>query len=208
MPKIIDKEVYKAVRAFNERLRYARNKYGEHSDIVRKMTNEAKQVVALDWTKGNKSISLSEKNQQALEKPFQRAEFNKFIAGNSAKAILDKTVYTNPEYAKELKKLKGKARAKREEELFEEMSTVTAMYEKIWQDVYDYYGGGQEGREMAMQAYDAATSGEYNEYIIQYANDKLSIGQLISILIGAGAAEEFEEDTPSFYDFVNGDDEE
>lgn len=208
MAKIVDKEVYKAVRAFNERLRYARNKYGEHSDIVRKMTNEAKQVVSLDWTKGNKSISLSEKNQKALEKPFQRAEFNKFISGNSAKAILDKTIYTNPEYAEELKKLKGKARAKREEELFEEMNTVTAMYEKIWQDVYDYYGGGQVGREMAMQAYSGAISGEHNDAILQYANDKISIGQLIVILVGGGAADDFEEDIPSFYDFVNGDDEE
>lgn len=208
MAKIVDKEVYKAVKAFNERLRYARNKYGEHSEIVHKMMNEAKQVVALDWTKGNKSISLSEKNQKALEKAFQRAEFNKYVANNSAKNLLDKTIYTNPKYAEELKHLKGAERARKEEEFFAEMNTVTAMYEKIWQDVYDYYGGGVLGREMAQQAYAGAISGEHNDAIIQYANDKISIGQLIVILTGGGAADDFEEDMPSFYDFVNGVDEE
>ena len=108
-------DVRKAIRAFNERLRYARNKYGEGSQIVKSMISEAKQVVNLAWTRGNKGISTGKVNEKALQKPFEREEFSKFVMNNSAANLLNKTIYTSEKYKKKIKeieKLKGKERAK------------------------------------------------------------------------------------------------
>lgn len=201
-------EVKKAIRAFNERLRYARNKYGEGSQIVKSMISEAKQVVNLAWTKGNKGISTGKVNEKALQKPFEREEFSKFVMNNSATNLLNKTIYTSEKYKKKIKeieKLKGKERAKEEEKLFAEMTFITNMYSKIFGEI-----ASDSGYEIAKECYEKYKNGEYDEEIKMYANDEISLRDLIDVIYNGipintiinGERKPEESKSKSFYDFV------
>lgn len=204
-------EVKKAIRAFNERLRYARNKYGENSAIVEAMITEAKQVVNLTWTKGNKGISTGKANENALKKPFEREEFSKFVMNNSAANLLNKTIYTSEKYKEEIKKaekLKGKERAKEEERIFAEMTFITNMYTKIFGEI-----ASDSSYEVAKECYEKYKNGAYDEEIRLYANDKITLSELIDIIyndvplseiLGAEQPKKPKNEKNSFYDFVKG----
>jgi hypothetical protein len=206
----VNSEVKKAIRAFNERLRYARNKYGEKSAIVEAMITEAKQVVNLTWTKNNKGISTGKTNENALKKPFEREEFSKFIMNNSATNLLNKTIYTSEKYKEDIKKaekLKGKARAAEEERIFAEMTFITNMYTKIFGEI-----ASDSSYEVAKECYEKYKNGAYDEEIKLYANDKITLSELIDIIyndvplseiLGTEQPKQPKKDKKSFYDFVN-----
>ena len=206
-------EVKRAIHAFNERLRYARNKYGAESSIVESMIKEAKQVVNLNWTKGNKGISLGKANENALKKPFEREEFSKFVMNNSARNLLDKTIYTSEKYKEDIKKaekLKGKERAAEEERLFADMTFMTNMYTKIFGEI-----ASDSSYDVAKECYEKYKNGAYDEEIRLYANDKITLTELIDIIYfdipldevigkkrGKKSKKPKNEDSNSFYDFV------
>lgn len=202
-------EVKKAIRAFNERLRYARNKYGENSAIVDAMITEAKQVVNLTWTKNNKGISTGKVNENALKKPFEREEFSKFVMNNSATNLLNKTIYTSEKYKEDIKKaekLKGKARAAEEERIFAEMTFITNMYTKIFGEI-----ASDSSYEVAKECYEKYKNGTYDEEIKLYANDKITLSELIDIIyndvplaeiLGTEQPKQPKKEKKSFYDFV------
>ena len=202
-------EVKKAIRAFNERLRYARNKYGEKSAIVEAMITEAKQVVNLTWTKNNKGISTGKANENALKKPFEREEFSKFVMNNSATNLLNKTIYTSEKYKEDIKKaekLKGKARAAEEERIFAEMTFITNMYTKIFGEI-----ASDSSYEVAKECYEKYKNGAYDEEIKLYANDKITLSELIDIIyndvplseiLGTEQPKQPKKEKKSFYDFV------
>lgn len=203
-------EERKAIRAFNERLRYARNKYGENSSIVEAMIREAKQVVNLTWTKGNKGISIGKVNENVLKKSFEREEFSKFVMNNSAANLLNKTIYTSEKYKEEIKKaekLKGKERAKAEERIFAEMTFITNMYTKIFGEI-----ASDSGYEVAKECYEKYKNGAYDEEIRLYANDKITLSELIDIIYNDVSLSEIlgtepkkpKKEKNSFYDFVKG----
>lgn len=203
-------EVKRAIHAFNERLRYARNKYGEDSTIVESMIKEAKQVVNLTWTKGNKGISTGKANDNALKKPFEREEFSKFVMNNSARNLLDKTIYTSEKYKEDIKKaekLKGKARAAEEERLFADMTFLTNMYSKIFGEI-----ASDTSYDIAKECYEKYKDGAYDEEIKLYANDKITLSELIDIIyndvplaqiLGVEPATKPKKEKESFYDFLN-----
>ena len=202
-------EVKRAIRAFNERLRYARNKYGENSAIVDAMITEAKQVVNLTWTKNNKGISTGKANENALKKPFEREEFSKFVMNNSAANLLNKTIYTSEKYKEDIKKaekLKGKARAAEEERIFAEMTFITNMYTKIFGEI-----ASDSSYEVAKECYEKYKNGAYDEEIKLYANDKITLSELIDIIyndvplaeiLGTEQPKQPKKEKKSFYDFV------
>lgn len=204
-------EVKRAIHAFNERLRYARNKYGEDSAIVEAIITEAKQVVNLTWTKGNKGISTGKVNDNALKKPFEREEFSKFVMNNSARNLLDKTIYTSEKYKEDIKKaekLKGKERAKEEERIFADMTFLTNMYTKIFGEI-----ASDTSYDVAKECYEKYKDGAYDEEIRLYANDKITLSELIDIIyndvplaqiLGVEPATQPQNDKKeSFYDFLN-----
>lgn len=204
-------EVKRAIHAFNERLRYARNKYGEDSAIVEAIITEAKQVVNLTWTKGNKGISTGKVNDNALKKPFEREEFSKFVMNNSARNLLDKTIYTSEKYKEDIKKaekLKGKERAKEEERIFADMTFLTNMYTKIFGEI-----ASDTSYDVAKECYEKYKDGAYDEEIRLYANDKITLSELIDIIyndvplaqiLGIEPATQPQNDKKeSFYDFLN-----
>lgn len=203
-------EVKRAIHAFNERLRYARNKYGEDSAIVEAIITEAKQVVNLTWTKGNKGISTGKVNDNALKKPFEREEFSKFVMNNSARKLLDKTIYTSEKYKEDIKKaekLKGKERAKEEERIFADMTFLTNMYTKIFGEI-----ASDTSYDVAKECYEKYKDGTYDEEIRLYANDKITLPELIDIIyndiplaqiLGIEPATQPQNDKKeSFYDFL------
>lgn len=177
-------EVKRAIHAFNERLRYARNKYGADSSIVDAMITEAKQVVNLTWTKDNKGISLGKANENALQLPFEREEFSKFVMNNSARNLLDKTLYTSERFKERFKEdlsnaqtLKGGERAAEEERLFAEMTHITKMYNEIFEKI-----ASDSSYDVAKECYEKFKGGAYDEIIELYLDEKLTISDLIKII--------------------------
>lgn len=176
MAKIVNKEVYNAIRAFNERLSYAEKRYGKGSAIVKELRSGAQNVPQLSWTKSGK-ISTGVKNQEAINKPFLKAEFSKFVHNASAAEIIKKKF--SKEQIAEIEKLKGKARAKREEEIFSKIQNMKSIYNRLFDEIYEY-----AGRETAIACYNAAKLPENMDAVIAWNAGKLSKQQIIDILTG------------------------
>lgn len=176
MAKIVNPEIYKAIRAFNERLSYAEKRYGKGSAIVKELRSGAQNVPQLTWTKSGK-ISTGVKNQEAINKPFIKSEFSKFVHNASAAEII-KSKFSK-EQIEEIEKLKGKARAKREEEIFSKIQNMKSIYNRLFNDIYEY-----AGREIAIECYDAAKLPQNMDAVLAWDEGKLSTQQIIDILQG------------------------
>ena len=201
MPKIVNKEVYNAIRAFNERLTYAEKRYGKGSAIVKELRSGAQNVPQLNWTKSGK-ISTGVKNQEAINKPFMKAEFSKYVHNASAAEII-KSKFSK-EQIEEIEKLKGKARAKREEEIFSKIKNLQGIYNRVWNEIYEL----TRDRELASQCYDAAKLPENEDAVFAWNEGRLSTQQIIDILQGKATyknseyAENPNADTDSMYNEV------
>lgn len=196
MAKIVNKEVYNAIRAFNERLSYAEKRYGKGSAIVKELRSGAQNVPQLTWTKSGK-ISTGVKNQEAINKPFMKSEFSKYVHNASAAEII-KSKFSK-EQISEIEKLKGKARAKKEEEIFSKIQTMASVHKAIFGDVYKL-----AGREAAIQCYDKAKSGEYDKAVNDWSNGNISTMELTAILSGENENDEnMYDDVPDLYEDLN-----
>lgn len=196
MAKIVNKEVYNAIRAFNERLSYAEKRYGKGSAIVKELRSGAQNVPQLTWTKSGK-ISTGVKNQEAINKPFMKSEFSKYVHNASAAEII-KSKFSKEQIA-EIEKLKGKERAKKEEEIFSKIQTMASVHKAIFGDVYKL-----AGREAAIQCYDKAKSGEYDKAVNDWSNGNISTMELTAILSGESENDEnMYDDVPDLYDDLN-----
>ena len=178
-----DKHSVKAIKAFNERLTYARKRYGEDSAIVEAMVNEARKVVKLKWDDKTGKIRNTRENLGVLRRAWEREEFNKYIAQNSAKNLLESKIYTRSIYRKGLEGTKGKKRIELEEKLFQDYLYMKDMYEAIWKDVYkNSSGDSEERKERATRCYLAAKS-ELNYTVVKlYGRKKLDVNDIIDIL--------------------------
>lgn len=199
MPKIVNKEIYKAIRAFNERLSYAEKRYGKGSAIVKELRSGAQNVPQLTWTKSGK-ISTGAKNQEAINKPFIKAEFGKYVHNASAAEII-KSKFSK-EQIEEIEKLKGKARAAKEEEIFSKIQNMKSIYNRVWDEVYEL----THDRELASQCYDAAKLPEFMDAVIAWDEGKLSLQQIIDILTGKASYKngEYSTDNPETNDENSG----
>lgn len=198
MPKIVNKEIYKAIRAFNERLSYAEKRYGKSSAIVKELRSGAQNVPQLSWTKSGK-ISTGVKNQEAINKPFIKSEFSKYVHNASAAEII-KSKFSKEQFA-EIEKLKGKARAAKEEEIFSKIQNMKAIYIRLFNEVYEF-----AGREMAIACYDAAKLPEFTDAVIAWNDGKLSLQQIIDVLQGRASYKngEYSTDNPENNDENSG----
>lgn len=176
MAKIVNPEIFKAIRAFNERLSYAEKRYGKGSAIVKELRSGAQNVPQLTWTKSGK-ISTGVKNQEAINKPFIKAEFSKYVHNASAAEII-KSKFSK-EQIEEIEKLKGKARAAKEEEIFSKIRNMKGIYTRLFDEIYLF-----AGRETAIACYDAAKSPEFFNALSDWNDGKLGLQQIIDILQG------------------------
>jgi hypothetical protein len=196
MAKIVNPEIYKAVRAFNERLSYAEKRYGKGSAIVKELRSGAQNVPQLTWTKSGK-ISTGVKNQEAINKPFIKSEFSKYVHNASAAEII-KSKFSK-EQLEEIEKLKGKARAAKEEEIFSRIKTMKDIYTRIYHEVYEL----TKDRERAAQCYDAAKLPEFEHAVLKWNDGGISSYELIAILEGEADTESEDSmyaDVPNLYD--------
>lgn len=176
MAKIVNPEIFKAIRAFNERLSYAEKRYGKGSAIVKELRSGAQNVPQLTWTKSGK-ISTGVKNQEAINKPFIKSEFSKYVHNASAAEII-KSKFSK-EQIEEIEKLKGKTRAAKEEEIFSKIQNMKGIYTRLFDEIYLF-----AGRETAIACYDAAKSSEFFNAVNDWNDGKLSLQQIIDILQG------------------------
>lgn len=195
MAKIVNPEIFKAIRAFNERLSYAERRYGKGSAIVKELRSGAQNVPQLTWTKSGK-ISTGVKNQEVINKPFIKAEFSKYVHNASAAEII-KSKFSK-EHLEEVEKLKGKARAAKEEEIFSKIQTMSSIHKAIFGDIYKL-----AGRETAIKCYDNAKSGEYDKAVSDWSNGNISTMELTAILSGENEnvdSDNIYADVPDLYD--------
>lgn len=181
-----DKSTVKAIKAFNERLRYARRKYGVESEIVEDMINQARHVVKLRWIRdrtGEEVISTGKENLGVLKYAWEREEFNRYISNNSARNLLNASVYTRDLYRKGLKGLRGKAKTEAEERFYKDYKFMVEMYNLIWKDVYEQTeGDSNERRERANRCYTAAKHELQYSTVKMYSKGKLDVHELVEIL--------------------------
>lgn len=198
MAKIVNPEIFKAIRAFNERLSYAEKRYGKGSAIVKDLRSGAQNVPQLSWTKSGK-ISTSVKNQEAINKPFIKSEFSKYVHNASAAEII-KSKFSK-EQIEEIEKLKGKARAAKEEEIFSKIQNMKGIYNRLFDEVYLF-----TDRDTAIACYDAAKSSEFFNALSDWNDGKLSLQQIIDILQGRAHYEngEYNTDNPETNDQNSG----
>lgn len=181
MAKIVNPEIFKAIRAFNERLSYAEKRYGKGSAIVKELRSGAQNVPQLTWTKSGK-ISTGIKNQEAINKPFIKSEFSKYVHNASAAEII-KSKFSK-EQIEEIEKLKGKARAAKEEEIFSKIQNMKGIYNRLFDEVYLF-----TDRDTAIACYDKAKSGEFFNAVSDWNDGKLGLQQIINILQGKASYE-------------------
>ena len=176
MAKILNSEIFKAIRAFNERLSYAEKRYGKGSAIVKELRSGAQNVPQLTWTKSGK-ISTGVKNQEAINKPFIKSEFSKYVHNASAAEII-KSKFSQ-EQIEEIEKLKGKARAAKEEEIFSKIQNMKNIYTRLFDEVYIF-----TDRDTAIACYDEAKSSEFFNAVSDWNDGHLDLQQIINILQG------------------------
>lgn len=195
MAKIVNPEIFKAIRAFNERLSYAERRYGKGSAIVKELRSGAQNVPQLSWTKSGK-ISTGVKNQEAINKPFIKSEFSKYVHNASAAEII-KSKFSK-EQLEEIEKLKGKARAAKEEEIFKRIKSMGGIYTRIFNEVYEL----TMDIERAKNCYDAAKNPEFEQAVLKWADGAISSYELIAILEGEADPESEDSmyaDVPDLY---------
>lgn len=176
MAKIVNPEIFKAIRAFNERLSYAEKRYGKGSAIVKELRSGAQSIPQLAWTKSGR-ISTGVKTQTAINKPFIKSEFSKYVHNASAAEII-KSKFSK-EQLEEIEKLKGKARAAKEEEIFSKIQNMKGIYNRLFDEVYLF-----TDRDTAIACYDKAKSSEFFNTLSDWNDGRLDLQQIINILQG------------------------
>lgn len=181
--------VKKAIKAFNERLRVARNAYGENSVIVKTMINRA-QMLDLEWTE--KGISAKKSNLEKIKTRSDDYRFDKYIKKNSAATFIDKT--TTPEQKKEYNKYKGQNRYDKINELITDIMVSKEIAAKIWTEMYD--AGYDE--DDCNQVYDAIVEGKCVEALNQYRNGEITLEEFVDKVLKATGPDysEYEEFDP------------
>ena len=189
MPKPMskaDKNTVKAIKAFNERLRYARRRYGADSEIVEDMINQARHVVKLRWIRdktGEEVISTGKENIGFMKRAWEREEFNKYIANNSARNLLNATIYTRDPYKTGLKGTSRGVAPSLEERLYKDYRFMVDMYNLIWKDVYEQTeGDSNERKARADRCYTAAKNEIQYSTVKLYSKGKLTVDELVEIL--------------------------
>ena len=181
-----DKNTVKAIKAFNERLRYARRRYGADSEIVEDMINQARHVVKLRWIRdktGEEVISTGKENVGVLKRAWEREEFSRYVSNNSARNLLNASVYTRDIYLRGLSGLRGKAKTLAEERFYKDYKFMVEMYNLIWKDVYEQTEGDSDERKArADRCYTAAKNEIQYSTVKLYSKGKLTVDELVEIL--------------------------
>lgn len=161
-------EVYKAIRAFNERLRMARKHYGEDSTVVKLMKERANHFLGLEWT-GVQGISKGVKNLAAVT-AHNWTFFKRYIIENNVDYFTHRMM-TPAERERIKKNFKGASRYAETERVLKELKFYRDMYDKIYGDMYDAGYSVDECNEVWM----LEQTGIYNDLVNMYEAGTLDI---------------------------------
>ena len=162
-------EVYKGIRAFNERLRQARIHYGENSTIVKLMKDRAQRMFGLKWTK-TMGISKSKKNvERVLQDPFSAYLFRRYIKDNTVENIIKPLIH--PDVKKSIDKLPAKNRYQYLEAEITSLKHFHDMYDKIYRDMYD----ANYSKDECDDIWILNTTKEYDDLVDLYANGTIDL---------------------------------
>lgn len=177
-------DVKKIIKNFNERLRVARNKYGEDSRIVNMMIDRAKMVTELDWS--DRGISTKQSNIESINTNVLEKRVKRYIDETSAIKIIKKTL--TPEQIKANKGNLG--------EIFNTVMANKAICQKIWADLYDLGYSPEECNTV----YDELMAGNYNDILDMYIKGSISLDELAQAVLN-GVSHFKYDDIPEFDDF-------
>lgn len=177
-------DIKKIIKNFNERLRVARNKYGEDSRIVNMMIDRAKMVTELDWSE--RGISTKQENIKAIKTKVLEKRVKKYIDETSASKIIKKTL--TPEQIKANKGNLG--------EIFNKVMANKAICQQIWAELYNLNYSIDECNTI----YDELMTGNYNELLEQYIDEIITLEELAEKVLNGVTQLNFD-DIPEFDDF-------
>lgn len=177
-------EVYKAIRAFNERLRMARKHYGENSTVVKLMKERASHMLGLEWTP-TQGISKGKKNVESIT--FHNwLSFKRFIIENTVE-YWERRMMTPKERERIKKGYKGAARYAETERVLTEIKFYKDMYETIYRDMYKAKYSEDECNEIWM----LEQTGIYNDLVDMYAAGTLDIHEYVDEVYNKRAGKPF-----------------
>lgn len=199
-------EVYNEIRAFNERLRQARIKYGENSTIVKLMREKAQKGLGLKMTK-TMGVSKSKKNvERVLQDNFSIYLFRRFIKENTVDTVIQPLI--RPDVKATINKLPGKLRHQYLESEITSLKHFRDLYEKIYHDMYD---AGYDKDEMDT-IYILNTTKDYDDIVERYGNGIIDIDTYVDEMYDRryGANRQIDDDDDDdehidYSDFVPGD---
>lgn len=177
-------EVYKAIRAFNERLRMARKHYGEDSTIVKLMKDRATHMLGLEWTP-TQGISKGAKNLAAITY-HNWLTFKRYIIENNVDYFMHRMM--TPDERERIKKnYKGAARYAETERVLTEIKFYKDMYDKIYSDMYD---AGYDTDECNV-IWELEQTGLYNDLVDLYDAGALDIDSYVDEVYNRRAGKPF-----------------
>lgn len=199
-------EVYNVIRAFNERLRQARMKYGESSTIVELMKVRAQKGLGLKMTK-TMGISKSKKNiERVLQDNFSIYLFRRYVKENTVDTVIQPLI--RPDIKATINMLPGKTRYKYLEAEITNLKYYHDMYDKIYHDMYDA-GYEKEERETI---WDLNLTKNYDDIVDQYVNGSIDLDTYVDEMYNRryGASSQIDDDDDEdehidYSDFVPGD---
>ena len=177
-------DVKKIIKNFNERLRVARNKYGEDSRIVNMMIDRAKMVVELDWS--DRGISTKQSNIESINTAVLEKRVKRYIDETSATKIIKKTL--TPEQIKANKGNLG--------EIFNTVMANKEICQRIWNELYDLGYSPDECNTV----YDELMAGNYSEILDMYIKGSISVDELAQAVL-SGVYHFKYDDIPEFNEF-------
>lgn len=176
-PSNASNEIFKAIRAFNERLRVTEKKYGKDSRIVKMMIDKAKYLPQLEWTKSGR-LSRSDRVVKAVDTPYVKAMFDKFVKQNTVDKIIDEML--TEKQKKELEEIKNASeRRKKLESYIRHINASRELANEVFNEIYNLTGNVNQAKE----CYDAILSNNYLDAIEAYVDGDLDVLTLRDVLI-------------------------
>lgn len=176
-PSNASNEIFKAIRAFNERLRITEKKYGKDSRIVKLMIDKAKYLPQLEWTKSGR-LSRSDRVVKAVDTPYVKAMFDKFVKQNTVDKIIDEML-TDKQKKEIAETKKVSERRKKLENYIRQINASRELANEVFNEIYNLTHNVDDAKE----CYDAILSNNYMDAVEAYVDGDLDVLSLRDVLI-------------------------
>lgn len=204
-PSNAGNEIFRAIRAFNERLRVTEKKYGKDSRIVKLMIDKAKYLPQLEWTKSGR-LSRSDRVVKAVDTPYVKAMFDKFVKQNTVDKIIDEML-TDKQKKEIAETKKVSERRKKLENYIRQINASRELANEVFNEIYNLTHNVDDAKD----CYDAILSNSDLDAVEAYVDGDLDVLSLRDVLIKGvplevaldrmrnGGSDDDDEDRPNVY---------